>query len=74
MAVMSLESVRLGLEWLERRTAADWPNQPLINCGIERTKDRRTDAGIVTGVTVILDLMSATSVTAAAIIAVDATR
>ena len=49
MAVMSLESMRLGPEWLVRRTAGNWTNQPLINCGIERTKDNRlqTRAAVV---------------------------
>jgi len=42
------------------RAANDWPNQSLINCEIERMHDRRTGAGVVTGVTVILDLIAAT--------------
>jgi len=44
MAVVSLESMRLGVQWLECRAAADWPNQPLINRGIERTEDRRASS------------------------------
>jgi len=35
---------RVAEDRLERRPAADWPNQPLINCGIESAEDRPTDA------------------------------